>query len=78
MAWDWSYGVAGMFSQTTSGPVLTMPSRELQPASAAAVSGGPQWFTMVVTLKIHDSLGNVSAEAVNRGVRVIPKDVCGF
>ena len=79
VAWDWSYGVAGMFSQTTSGPVLTMPAVNcslLPPPPFPA--GGPDWFTMVVTLKIHDNLGNVSAEAVNRGVRVIPKDVCGF
>ena len=26
VAWDWSYGVAGMFTQTTSGPVLSMPA----------------------------------------------------
>jgi hypothetical protein len=39
---------------------------------------GPPWFTMVVTLRVHDSMGNVSEEAVNRGVRLIPKNVCGF
>jgi hypothetical protein len=33
---------------------------------------------MVVRLKIHDNLGNVSAEAVNNGVRLIPVGVCGF
>jgi len=77
-AWDWSYGVAGMFSQTTSGPVLSMPAVNCSLIPPPPFPEGPQWFTMVVTLKIHDSLGNVSAEAVNRGVRVIPKDVCGF
>ncbi len=78
VAWEWSYGVAGMFTQTTSGPVLSMPSVNCSLLPPPPFPEGPQWFTMVVTLKIHDSLGNVSAEAVNRGVRVIPKDVCGF
>ena len=78
VAWDWSYGVAGMFTQTTSGPVLSMPAVNCSLLPPPPFPEGPQWFTMVVTLKIHDSLGNVSAEAVNRGVRVIPKDVCGF
>jgi hypothetical protein len=77
-AWDWSYGVAGMFTQTTSGPVLTMPAVNCSLLPPPPFPEGPQWFTMIVTLKIHDSLGNVSAEAVNRSVRVIPKDVCGF
>ena len=78
VAWEWSYGVAGMFTQTTSGPVLSMPSVNCSLLPPPPFPAGPQWFTMVVTLKIHDRLGNVSAEAVNRGVRVIPKDVCGF
>jgi hypothetical protein len=33
---------------------------------------------MVVTLKVHDNLGNVSAEARDSGVRLIPRDVCGY
>jgi hypothetical protein len=78
VAWEWSYGVAGMFTQTTSGPVLSMPSVNCSLLPPPPFPAGPEWFTMVVTLKIHDRLGNVSAEAVNRGVRVIPKDVCGF
>jgi hypothetical protein len=78
VAWDWSYGVAGMFTQTTSGPVLTMPVVNCSLLPPPPFPDGPQWFTMVVTLKIHDNMGNVSAEAANTGVRVIPKDVCGF
>jgi len=77
-AWDWSYGVAAMFTQTTSGPVLTMPAVNCSLLPPPPFPEGPQGFTMIVTLKVHDSLGNVSAEAVNRSVRVIPKDVCGF
>ncbi len=76
--WDWSYRVAGAFTQTTSGPVLTNPAVDCSLLPPPPFPDGPPWFTMVVTLKIRDSLGNVSEEAVNRGVRVIPKNVCGF
>ena len=77
-AWEWSYGVAAVFTQTTSGPVLTMPAVNCSLLPRPPFPDGPPWFTMFVTLKIHDSLGHVSAEAVNRDVRLIPKDVCGF
>jgi hypothetical protein len=33
---------------------------------------------MTVKLKVHDNLGNVSAEAVDSGVRLFPQGVCGF
>jgi hypothetical protein len=33
---------------------------------------------MIVKLKIHDSLGNVSAEATDSGVRLLPQGSCGF
>jgi hypothetical protein len=33
---------------------------------------------MTVTLKIHDDLGNVSAEVKDSGVRLLPQGVCGF
>jgi hypothetical protein len=36
-----------------------------------------QWFTMIVTLTIHDDLGN-SAEAIHRDTRLFPQGVCGF
>jgi hypothetical protein len=39
---------------------------------------GNPWFTMIVTLTIHDSLGNVSAEASHTGVRLLPQGACGF
>jgi hypothetical protein len=77
IAWDWSYGIATTFAQTTTGPVLTMPTVNcsLLPASLPPDS---TWFTMIVTLTIHDNLGNVSAQAVDRGVRLFPQGVCGF
>jgi hypothetical protein len=39
---------------------------------------GNPWLTMIVTLKIHDNLGNVSAEATDSGVRLLPRGVCGY
>jgi hypothetical protein len=77
VAWDWSYAVAAKFTQTTTGPELAMPRFDcsLLPASLPA---GTSWFVMTVTLTVRDELGNVSPEAVNRNVRVIPRGACGF
>jgi hypothetical protein len=77
VAWDWSYRVATTFAQTTSGPVLTMPNVNCSFVPPPPLPSGPQWFTMIVTLKIHDDQGNV-AEATNPGVRLLPQGVCGF
>jgi len=77
-AWDWSYTVATTFSQTTSGPVLTMPAVNCSFLPPPPLPAGAQWFTLIVKLKIHDSLGNVSAEAVDNGARLLPQGVCGF
>jgi hypothetical protein len=77
-AYDWSYTVATAFSQTTSGPVLTMPSVNCSFLPPPPLPAGASWFTLVVKLKIHDSLGNVSAEAVDSGARLLPQGVCGF
>jgi hypothetical protein len=33
---------------------------------------------LVVTLKVRDDLGNVSAEMTNSGARVFPQGVCGY
>jgi hypothetical protein len=33
---------------------------------------------LIIRLKIHDSLGNVSAEAIDNGARLLPQGVCGF
>ena len=78
VAWDWSWGVASTFTQTTSGPVLTMPSIDCSLLPSPPLPAGVPWFTMIVTLKIHDDLGNVSAAAVNNGVRLLPQGSCGF
>ncbi len=77
-AWDWSYSVATTFAQTTSGPVLTKPTVNCSLVASSQMAAGTSWFTMVVRLTIHDSDGNVSAEAINHDVRLIPLGVCGY
>jgi hypothetical protein len=78
IAWDWSYRVATTFAQTTSGPQLTMPSINCSLLPLPPLPAGSLWFTMIVTLKVHDDLGNVSAEVTNGGVRLLPQGACGF
>jgi hypothetical protein len=77
-AWDWSYGVATTFMQTTTGPQLMMPAANCGLLPPPPLPAGVSWFTMVVTLQIHDNLGNVSAVAMDTGVRLFPQNVCGF
>lgn len=78
VAWDWTYGVSTMFSQTTTGPVLTMPNVNCAIMPAPPLPAGNPWFTMIVTLKVHDNLGNVSAVTTDAGARLFPNGTCGF
>jgi hypothetical protein len=78
VAWDWSYGLTTMFSQTTSGPQLTMPSVNCSMMPPPPLPPGNPWFTMTVTLTVHDNLGNVSSKVTDNGVRLLPQGVCGF
>jgi hypothetical protein len=81
IAWDWSYRVATMLplTQTTSGAQLTMPAVNCSwlPAPPLPV-GGSQWLPLIVTLKVHDDQGNVSAEVTDSGARLFPQGVCGY
>ena len=77
-AWDWTYSVSASFAQTTSSPVLTNPTIDCSLMPPPPLPAGNPWFTMTVTLKVHDSLGNVSAVATNNGVRLLPQGACGF
>jgi hypothetical protein len=78
VAWDWSYSVATTFAQTTPGPQLTRPAVNCGLMPSPPLPAGVSWFTMSVTLKIHDNLGNVSAEVTNGDIRLLPQGVCGF
>ena len=78
IAWDWSYSVATTIAHTTTGPKLINPGAACALAPPAPLPSGAEYFTMQVTLKVRDSLGNVSAEAVNDGVRLLPQGACGF
>ena len=78
VAWDWTFAVAGTFANSTTGPVLTQPPTSCTLLPDPALPHEFAWFPMTVTLTVRDSLGNVSATAINRGTRVFPNGMCGF
>jgi hypothetical protein len=78
VVWEWVYGVATTFSQTTSGPQLTMPGVNCSLLPPPPLPMGNSWFTMTVALKVQDNRGNSSKPAVNKGVRVLPQGACGY
>ena len=80
VSWDWTYGSKTMFSQTTTGPVLTLPTVNCSiiPAPPLPAPPADQWFPLTVTLKVHDSLGNVSAVKTGSVARLFPAGTCGF
>jgi hypothetical protein len=77
-AWDWTFSVATTVSQTTTSAILTMPAISCALIPPPPLPDGTQWFTMAVSLTVHDNLGNVSAKAFNNSVRLIPKGSCGY
>jgi hypothetical protein len=77
IAWNWTYGVVGTLAQTTSGPRLTMPAFNCSLLPPPPFPPGTPNFTMIVTLTIHDSLGNVASNT-DSGVRLLPQGTCGF
>lgn len=81
VAFDWTFGVPGVlqrFSHTTTGPVLNMPAVDCSLLPAPPMPVGSTWITLVVTLKVHDDLGNVSDIATNDHVRLFPDGTCGY
>jgi len=78
VAWDWTFSVNKTVSQTTSGPILTMPAVDCSFLPPPPLPSGTSWLPITVTLVIHDDQGNVSAKAVHSGARVLPQGVCGY
>jgi hypothetical protein len=76
--YDWTYTVSGSKSVTTTGPVLTLPAFACNMMPAPPLPPGNQWFTLTVTLQIHDDQGNASAVAIDSGARLLPQGSCGF
>jgi hypothetical protein len=58
--------------------VLTMPAVTCGFIPPAPMPPGENAFTMIVTLVLRDSLGNVSTAVSNRDVRLFPAGTCGF
>jgi len=76
--YDWTFAVGTKFERTTTGPILTNPAVSCVLLPPPPLPAETQWLTMVVTLVVRDDLGNVSAEAINRDVRLIPRGACGY
>ncbi|MFN7982675.1 MAG: hypothetical protein U0Q11_12515 [Vicinamibacterales bacterium] len=78
VAWEWTYGVAKMFTQTTSTPVLSAPAIDCSIVPPPPMPSGQSWFTMTVSLRVRDSAGNVSDVSSHTGSRLLPQGFCGY
>jgi len=78
VAWDWSYTVGTTLSQTTSGAVLTQAAVSCSWLPSPPLAAGTTSLPLTVTLTVHDSLGNVSARAINAGARLFANGACGY
>jgi hypothetical protein len=79
IAWNWSYTVGvTTITQTTTGPILSMPGASCGFVPAPPIPAGTTSFPLTVRLTIQDNLGNVSAPAVDSGARLLPEGSCGF
>ena len=77
-AFDWTYTVATTISLTTTGPILENPAASCAFMPPPPLPAGATSFPLTVTLRVRDSLGNVSAVKVDSGARLIPGGMCGF
>jgi hypothetical protein len=76
--WDWTYTISGTKMESKSTPQLS-PSPNCGLLPSPLPSPKPGFLQMIVKLKVRDSLGNTSAEAVNSNVKILPTGAaCGF
>jgi hypothetical protein len=78
VAWEWTYTVATTIAQTTTTPILSMPGASCGLLPPPPLPAGSTSLPLTVTLRIRDSLGNVSDVATDSGARIIPQSACGF
>jgi hypothetical protein len=76
--YEWTFGVATIFSQSTSTPALMNPTVTCSIMPPTPLPSGTTSFSMTVTLKVHDSQGNVSDVTTDAGVRLFPHSTCGY
>jgi hypothetical protein len=76
--YEWTFGVATIFSKSTSTPVLSMPTVDCSIMPPPPLPSGTTFLTMTVTLRVHDSQGNVSDVTTDSGVRLFPNSTCGY
>jgi hypothetical protein len=78
VAWEWTYGVAKTFTQTTTGPILTNPVVDCSIIPAPPFPAGTTWYAMTVKLVVRDDRGNVSEPSIHTGTRLFPQGTCGY
>jgi hypothetical protein len=78
VAYEWTYTVATTVSQTTTTAQLVNPSASCALLPPPPLQPGTTSVPLTVTLRIRDSLGNVSSVATDSGARVLPQGTCGY
>lgn len=78
VAWEWTYGVAKMFTQTTSAPVLSGAAIDCSIAPPPPLPAGQSSLTLTISLRVRDGAGNVSDVATDTGARLLPRGLCGY
>ncbi len=78
VAWEWTFGSAKMFTQTTTTPVLSSPAIDCSIAPPPPLPAEQLWLPLTVSLRVRDSAGNVSEVMTHTGARLLPRGMCGY